>query len=107
VGIDFDSRRCQEAKNRAENELVASLVEIRHGDVMEADFSNATIVTLYLLPESNRRLKPKLAALTPGSRVVSHDFGIEGWTPLKEKVLEVDGIPHRIYVWEIGRQEGK
>lgn len=103
VGIDYDAARCREARERAEREGVSHLVEIRHEDVLEADFSEATVVTLYLLPTSNAKLKPKLQALRPGTRIVSHDYGIEGWEPLTTVLVETaDFQEHRILLWEVG-----
>ena len=60
-----------------------------------ADFGEATVVTLYLSPEVNLRLRPKLLALKPGSRVVSHDFPIGDWKP--ERVVSFKG-PERTHV---------
>jgi len=63
------------------------------------------VVTLYLLTSSNKMLKPNLESLRPGSRVVSHDFEIDGWTPLKTERVRSDGRTHAIYLYEIGKQQ--
>lgn len=104
VGIEYDLRLCEEARDRAAREGVGHLVEIRHQDVMESDLSDATVVTLYLLPASNERLKPKLLALRPGTRIVAHNYGIAGWEPLSTAIVETrDYEPHTIMLWEVGR----
>ena len=105
VGVDYDKRRCDEALERARREGVADLVEIRHEDVLETDFSEATVVTLYLLPDANAQLKPRLASLKPGARVVSHDFGIRGWKPVREETLVDRGLEnHTIFLYIVGEE---
>jgi SAM-dependent methyltransferase len=103
VGIEYDLRRVNEARDLAEREGVSDLVEIRHEDVLESDFSPATVITLYLLPASNERLRPKLRALKPGTRIVAHDFGIGDWKPIQKESFwlhEVDR--HTVYLWKVG-----
>src|SRR6185437_4540764 len=75
VGIDNNPERIREARENAGREGVADLVEFRIGDLYDADIEDATIVALYLLPDVNLRLRPKLKSeLKPGARVVSHNF---------------------------------
>jgi ubiquinone/menaquinone biosynthesis C-methylase UbiE len=81
VGIEIDGELVDKARSRAANEGVAELAEFREQDALAADISEATVVTMYMLPEFNYKLRPKLEALRPGTRVVCHDFGVEGWTP--------------------------
>ena len=83
VGVDLDPARIREARANAKAAGVDKLVEFRVGDMFETDIREANIVLLYLLPELNRRLKPKLfAELKPGARVVSHDFDMgKEWPP--------------------------
>lgn len=81
VGIEIDGELVDKARSRAQNEGVAELAEFREQDAFAADISEATVVTLYMLPEFNYKLRPKLEALKAGARVVCHDFPIEGWTP--------------------------
>lgn len=102
VGIDFNPTRCDEARERAEKEGVSDRVEIRREDVNKTDFSEATVITLYLLPSSNNRLRPKLLKLKPGTRIVSHDFDIDDWPALKEKTIQTDSISHTLYLWKVG-----
>lgn len=82
VGIEIDSQLVEQARNNARRADVEDQVEFRRRDLFEADFSEATVVTMYLWPTMTDRLRPKLRnELSPGTRVVSHDFEIEGWTP--------------------------
>jgi SAM-dependent methyltransferase len=82
VGIDIDPKRIQESRENARKAGVAKRVEFRQGDLFEADISEATVVTLYLLPRLNLKLKPKLLAeLKPGTRIVSHGFDMGDWKP--------------------------
>jgi SAM-dependent methyltransferase len=97
VGVDLDPARIREARANAKAAGVEQLVTFRVGDMFETDLREATVVMLYLLPELNRRLKPKLfAELPPGARVVSHDFDMgKDWPPDRSINLGADGI----YVW--------
>jgi SAM-dependent methyltransferase len=98
VGVDIDPQRIQEAKANAEKNGVASLVKFQEGDLFDADIHNATVVTLYLLPNVNLRLRPKLLAeLKPGTRIVSHSFDMGDWKP--EKQEQVEGA--WIYLWTV------
>jgi SAM-dependent methyltransferase len=83
VGIDIDPARIEEARQNAQQAGVANRVEFHVGDLFQADFSEASVVTLYLLPEINRRLRPQLwRQLKVGTRVVSHAFDMgEEWPP--------------------------
>jgi tRNA A58 N-methylase Trm61 len=89
----------QEAKERAQKMGVSDKVEIRQGDLFEADISDATVVTLYLLQSLNIKLMPKLKSeLKPGARVVSQSFSMgEEWPP--DKTVQVDG--RNVYLWVI------
>ena len=97
VGVDLDPARIDEARANAKREGVESLVTFKVADMFETDISEATVVLLYLLPELNRRLKPKLfAQLRPGARVVSHDWDMgKDWPPDEYVKLGDDGI----YLW--------
>lgn len=80
VGIDIDPQRIQESKENAAAAGVEHLVRFYLGDAMKMNFSEATVVTLYLLPESNELLRPKLEKeLSPGVYVVTHNYRIPGW----------------------------
>lgn len=103
VGIDFDPQRIKESIASAKKARVEKLVEFRLQDVTKADFSRATIVTLYLLTESNRILRPLLEKqLKLGTIVVSHDYEIPGWEKKQinyMSLLSEDGEEHLIYVY--------
>jgi SAM-dependent methyltransferase len=107
IGIEYDLRLCEEARRRAAEEGVSALVEIRHQDIREADFSDATVVMLYLLPGSNESLRPKLEALRPGTRIVAHDYGIGDWQPVRTEVISIgDAFEHKIALWRVGEVTG-
>lgn len=96
VGIELDARKIAEARCNARESGVEQRVEFRQADVFEADFREASVVTLFLFPEMNRRLRPRLVAeLTPGTRIVSHRFDLGDWPA--EQRAEVDG--HAIFLW--------
>ena len=99
VGIDIDPQRVKEATERAQKMGVSDKVQIREGDLFEADIKDATVVTLYLLQSLNIKLMPKLQKeLKPGTRIVSQSFDMgEAWPP--EKTVEVDG--RRVYLWTV------
>ena len=97
VGVDLDPARIREARANAKAAGVEKLVTFEIGDMFKTDVTEASVVLLYLLPELNRRLKPKFfAELRPGARVVSHDFDMgRDWPPDEYVKLGQDGI----YLW--------
>jgi len=96
VGIDIDPERIAEATGNARKAKVDNLVNFRRGDLFEADIAPATVVTLYLLPSINLKLKPKLLHdLKPGTRIVSHGFDMGDWKPDRRET--VGG--RNIYLW--------
>jgi ribosomal protein L11 methylase PrmA len=98
VGIDIDPQRISEANENARKAGVSHLVEFRQEDLFKADFREATVVTLYLLPDLNVKLRPRLwEELKPGTRIVSHQFDMGSWKP--EKRLESNG--RLVYFWTI------
>jgi ribosomal protein L11 methylase PrmA len=98
VGIDIDPERIREANANAAKAGVTHLVTFRLEDLFKADFHDATVVTLYLLPELNVKLRPRLwKELRPGTRIVSHQFDMEDWKP--EKEVELNG--RTLYFWTI------
>ncbi|HXG51200.1 MAG TPA: class I SAM-dependent methyltransferase [candidate division Zixibacteria bacterium] len=108
VGIELDGRLVEVARAAARREGVSHLVEFRQADALRADLSPATVITLYMLPSFNRRLRPALERqLRPGTRVVAHDYPIEGWqhdrweeTPLLDTRPEVAPHKHILYLYE-------
>jgi SAM-dependent methyltransferase len=101
VGYDLDRLRVEEARKSAEDSHVTRLVRIEQKDILHADLSEATVVTLYLGHQLNARLLPQLAKLGPGARIVSHDFDLADIPP--DKVVKVtshtDHRVHTIYLW--------
>lgn len=105
VGIDINPERIREAKQNAQDAGVSDRVEFRVGDLFESDFSQATVVTLYLLPAINQKLRPQLwRQLKVGTRVVSHDFDMgEEWPP--ERTERVGN--KTLYAWTIKAEHKK
>ena len=105
VGIDIDPVLVREAKGNARQAGVEKLVEFREQDLFQANFREATVVTLFLLPAINKRLLPQLEALKPGTRIVSNTFEIGEWKPVREIVVEDDPNDdyyfgsHRLFLW--------
>jgi SAM-dependent methyltransferase len=100
IGIDIDPERIQEARANAKAAGVEDRVRFIQGDLFETPLDEATVVTLYLLPDLNLRLRPKLLALKAGTRIVSHAFDMGEWKPLQEKV--VDG--RTVYLWTVPKR---
>ena len=102
VGIDIDPARIAESNENATKAGVTDKVKFIEADLFESDFSEADVVTLYLLSELNERLKPILMEqLKPGTRIVSHAFDMGDWKP--EKTQTIDGAT--IYLWTIPEKE--
>ncbi|MBI2686453.1 MAG: methyltransferase domain-containing protein [Acidobacteria bacterium] len=107
VGIDIDPQRIKEAKENARKAGVEHLVRFEEKDLFVADFSEATVVTLFLLPRINLQLKPKLLKdLKPGTRVVSNTFDMGDWKAEKEVNLgesddEYTGLSQKFFLWTI------
>jgi SAM-dependent methyltransferase len=98
MGVDINPELVQEARENARKAHVEALVKFEVNDLFDADIHNATVVTLYLLPNVNLRLRPKLLQdLKPGTRVVSYSWNMDDWKPDKEET--VDG--RAIYLWTI------
>jgi SAM-dependent methyltransferase len=101
IGVDIDPVRIKESKANALEAAVTDRVKFVQRDLFKMDLKEATVVTLYLLPEINLKLRPKLfRELRPGTRIVSHDFDMGEWQP-KETVKVRDQREHTIYYWTI------
>lgn len=103
VGVDIDPQRVKEANENARKNNVTDKVRFIEADLFEVDFSEATVVTLYLLPEVNLRLRPKLIdSLKPGTRIVSHNYDMGKWQPEKMEIVKTpDNVDHIVYLWRI------
>ena len=98
VGIDIDPQRIKEANENVAKNGVGDRVKILNQDLFTTDISPATVVTLYLLPSLNLKLRPTLwKTLKPGTRIVSHAFDMGDWKP--EQTLNVEG--RTVYYWTI------
>ena len=96
VGVDINPERIREAEANAKEAEVTDKVKFVQADLFDADIKPATVVTLYLLPDVNMRLRPKLLRdLRPGTRIVSHSFDMGDWKPAKE--IDADG--RTLYLW--------
>jgi len=108
IGFDIDPQRVKEAKENVRTNNVGHLVTIKQEDIFTLDLTEASVVTLYLLPDLNVRLMPQLAKLKPGSRIVSHDFDMRGAKPVQTHQMNTDGDSeddhsgsHSIYKWVV------
>ena len=104
VGIDINPVRIGEAKENARKAGVEKLVRFEENDLFEADIHEATVVTLFLLPHINLKLRPKLLHdLKPGTRIVSNTFDMGDWKPEKEAIVpdtdEQSYLSHKLYFW--------
>lgn len=98
LGFEIDGDLVKESRENIRKAGVQDLAEIRQQDILTVDFSPASVVTMYLLPDVNMKLRPNLLSqLKPGSRVVSHSFDMGDWKA--DKVERVDG--RTIYFWVI------
>ncbi|HET8562740.1 MAG TPA: methyltransferase domain-containing protein [Candidatus Binatia bacterium] len=98
VGFEIDPDLVKESRENINKAGVQQLAEIRHQDILTVDLSAASVVTMYLLPDVNLKLKPNiLSQLKPGSRVVSHAFDMGDWKP--DKTERIDG--RTVYLWTI------
>jgi ribosomal protein L11 methylase PrmA len=96
TGIDIDPQRIKEANANLQVAGVGDRVRFLNQDLFETNISEATVVTLYLLPSLNLKLIPKFQKeLKPGTRIVSHAFDMGDWVP--EQTIEVDG--RRVFLW--------
>lgn len=96
TGVDLDPQRIKEANENAKEAGLADKVTFTQGNLFDFDFSKADVLTLYLLPEVNLKLRPKiLEELKPGTRIVSHAFDMGDWEP--EETVTVDGS--NIFLW--------
>jgi SAM-dependent methyltransferase len=95
MGIEYNPDMVALSSRNAENAGVGGKVKFIKADLFETDFSQATVITMYLLPALNIKLRPKILAMRPGTRVVSHAFNMEDWQP--DQTATVDG--REAYLW--------
>ena len=113
VGIDINPVRMKEAKENARKAGVENIVRFEENDLFLADIHEASVVTLFLLPAINLKLRPKLLQdLKPGTRVVSNTFDMGDWKPVKEMNVDNAGDPdaylsRKLYLWIVPPRGGK
>jgi len=97
LGIEYEADLAKHAQGNVEKAGVAGKARVVRGDIFASDFSQATVVTMYLLPGLNMKLRPTLLAMRPGTRVVSHSFTMEDWEA--DETSSMDG--RRAYFWVV------
>jgi SAM-dependent methyltransferase len=108
IGIELDRSLVEASRRNAERAKVADRVSFVQGDVLSADLSPASVVTLYLLPGLIGKLQPRfIYELRPGTRIVAHAFGMAGWKPDRTETLRIaephpgQGPESRLYLWVV------
>jgi SAM-dependent methyltransferase len=95
LGVEYNPDMVAHAQRNARAAGVLGKTQIVQGDIFVTDFTQATVLTLYLLPSLNMKLRPQILAMRPGTRVVAHAFNMEDWEP--DETSDVDG--RRVYLW--------
>jgi len=105
VGYEIDPALVAQATERARQLGLGDRVTFKQEDLFMADLGPATVVTLYLSPDLNRRLRPKLLnELRPGSRIVSHGFDMGEWAPAQTLQVTSNEGTHTLYLWVVGQK---
>jgi hypothetical protein len=97
LGIEYDPKMVELAQCYVRAARLTDKVEIRQADIFQEDFSKATVLTLYLLPELNKKLRPSLLELRPGTQIVSNRFKMGRWQP--DGLISVEGVANEAYLW--------
>ena len=112
-GVDINPTRIAEATANAEKAGVSDKVAFYQRDLFQTDLSQATVISMYLLPRVNLELRPKLLALRPGTRIVSHDFSMDDWKPdayarvtTRSEKYSGTGGESELYFWVVPAQSG-
>jgi hypothetical protein len=104
LGVEFDPRMVELSRKAAAQEGVSERAQFRRADIFATDFSRATVITLYLLPDLNLKLRPRILRMRPGTRVVSHSFDMGDWAP--DQTAEAEG--RQVLLWIVpARATGK
>jgi SAM-dependent methyltransferase len=102
VGLEINPVLVAQSTERARRLGLADRLSFRQQDLFEADLTPATVVTLYLSPDLNRRLRPKLLSeLRPGARIVSHNFDMGDWAPARTLQVSSNEGSHTLYLWVV------
>ncbi len=102
TGVEYDKDLCKQSSDRIKSLGLEKQARIIQGDIMQQDYSSANLLTVYLLPDSNDKLRPLLEKqLKKGTRIVAHDFEFSGWTPERTEQVEDDGEgrSHTLYLY--------
>jgi protein-L-isoaspartate O-methyltransferase len=102
TGVEIDESLYKQSSAEIKRQGLEKRARIILGDVLKQDYSSADLITVYLLPNSNEKVRPLLEKqLKKGTRIVSHDFEIAGWTPEKKEDIEDDGEgrSHTIFLY--------
>jgi protein-L-isoaspartate O-methyltransferase len=102
-GVEFDADLVYQSNEKIKKLGLAKNAHIIHGDILKQDYTDASVITVYLLPISNDKIRPLLdKQLKKGTRIVAHDFEISEWTPVK--VVDIDddgeGRSHRLFLYQ-------
>jgi len=95
LGVEYNPDMVKHAQRNAQVAGILGRAQILQGDIFATDFSQATVLTLYLLPSLNMKLRPQILTMRPGTRVVAHAFNMEDWEP--DEVSDVEG--RRTFLW--------
>lgn len=95
MGVEFNPSMVTLSRREAQKQGVANRVQFVNADIFQTDFSKATIITMYLLPDLNLKLRPRILDMKPGTRVASHQFNMGDWEP--DEAAVVDG--RNAYLW--------
>jgi SAM-dependent methyltransferase len=112
LGVELSPQLVDKSRDNARRAGVAARAEFRVQDLFETDLSPASVITMYLLPDVNLQLRPKLLALKPGTRIVSHDWDMGEWRPDRTRVVDAPDKPvglekkSRVHLWTVPAQLG-
>ena len=107
VGVEIEAKLVQDSRENALKAGVADRTQFLWQDIFQTDIAAATVVALYLSPEVNLKLRPKLLReLRPGTRVVSHDFDMGDWRPARTVRVKGPTREHAIYLWTVPERPG-
>lgn len=107
LGVELSPQLVETSRSNARRAGVAERAQFRVQDLFETDLSQASVITMYLLPEVNLQLRPKLLALKPGTRIVSHDWDMGDWLPDRTRVVDAPDKPvglekkSRVHLWTV------
>ncbi|SNS15806.1 Methyltransferase domain-containing protein [Belliella buryatensis] len=101
-GIEIDAELVAESKALAKEAGVSHLVSFIQGDLFELELSEATVLVIYLFPDINLKLRPKLQKLSPGTKIITHNYDMGDWKPDQHlEVMGDDGKVHKLFLWVI------